>query len=115
MGLKYADENVAVFLGWFRGLRVRDLRNGRVLKPSIPVMAGTLHAWTDMRMIKFSSRRARELAEAKIFRDCGYATLDPDSLKAFDLSTRPRDMLKLDYFRHGEMAALSEADGHRDV
>jgi hypothetical protein len=108
MGCKYFDDELAVFHGIFRGLRVRDLRRGTQIVPSIELMSQTLHTWSELPKIRFSSKRARDLAEWRLFGDCGRLTVDPRNAKSLTLLMLDPKMLAEHYWRQGEMDAISE-------
>jgi hypothetical protein len=109
MGLKYMDSRVAVFHGIFRGLRVRDLKTGNVIDPSLHLKANTLKTWSALPRVRFSSRRARQLAEIALFGDCGWAAVVPDDQRAFNILHLDVQSLVDVYWREGELAALRES------
>lgn len=110
MACKYLDENIAVFHGVFRGLRVRDLRAGTQIKPSLPVASQTLKTWSALPRIGFSAKKARLLAEWALFRDCGYVTIDPTYEPRSMLMYLSPETLAEEYAREGEMAYIKQMD-----
>lgn len=108
MGWKYVCTEYAVSHGIFRGLRIRDLRTGNVVNPGLELKARTLRTWAALSRIKFSSRRARVLAEQALFRDCGalvLALIDPIDTP---LGYTDGKMLLEHFWRAGEMDFLRE-------
>lgn len=71
-------------------------------------MEKTLRTWAEFPKLKFSSRRARALAEAKLFRDCGRLAVNPDDERVFELLYYSGKPLIEHYWRRGEMSAILE-------
>lgn len=109
MACKYFDDDIAVFHGIFRGLRVRNLRAGTVITPRLDIMSQTLRAWSAIPRYRTSGRRARKMAEWMLFRDCGRLTVDPDDARAITMILLSPEALARHYIREGEIAAVSAA------
>jgi hypothetical protein len=108
MACRFFNDEYAVFHGFFGGLRVRDLRDGRQIDPGYELKSKTLKTWAALPKLRFCDKRAQVLAERELFQDCGALALHIGDPLAIPLSYLSGAVLVEHYWRRGELLWLAE-------